>query len=90
MFLIILHCNYANSIWVHLQPISSQLDAKVFDEVEKALGKVKIKKSPGMILRNWLEYKLQEQILLFESQSRVPSVDMFKAKFKRQQGKLRT
>ena len=70
---------------MHLQPILSQLNTKVLDDVEKALGIVKIKKPPGMILRNWLGYKLREQILLFERsayrQSKLPSVDIFKAKF---------
>ena len=85
IFHIILHCDFANSIWMHLQPIVSQLHAKVLDDVEKALGIVKIKKPPGMNLRNWLGYKLREQILLFERsayhQSKVPTMDLFKAKF---------
>ena len=70
---------------MHLQPILSQLHAKVLDDVEKALGIVKIKKPPGMNLRNWLGYKLREQILLFERsayhQSKVLTMDLFKAKF---------
>ena len=38
-----------------------------------------------MILRNWLGYKLREQILLFERrayhQSRTPPIDIFKARY---------
>ena len=38
-----------------------------------------------MILRNWLGYKLREQILLFERrayhQSRTPPIEIFKAKY---------
>ena len=42
-----------------------------------------MKKPPCIILRNWLGYKLREQILLFEKraykQSKVPSEEIFKA-----------
>ena len=52
---------------------------------EKSLGIVQIKKPPCILIRNWLGYKLREQILLFERrachQSRVPSVDIFKATY---------
>ena len=33
---------------------------------EKAFGIVKIKLTIGIILRNWLTYKLREEVMLFE------------------------
>ena len=85
IFHIILHCDFVNTVWAHLQPILTQLNTKALDDPEKALGIVQIKSTPGISLRNWLGYKIREQILLFERrayrQSKVPSLDMFKAKF---------
>ena len=85
IFHIILDCDFVNTVWDHLQPTLSQLSAKILDDPEKALGIVQIKQKPGIILRNWLGYKLREQILLFERksyhQTKLPSVELFKAKF---------
>ena len=85
IFHIILHCDFVNTIWAHLQPTLSHLSTKTLDDTEKALGIVQINKTPGIILRNWLGYKLREQILIFERtiyrQSKRPSVDLFKTKF---------
>ena len=54
IFHIILHCDFVNTIWSHLQATLSHLHTKTLDDTEKALGIVHIKKTPGMIMRNWL------------------------------------
>ena len=85
IFHIILHCDFVNIIWAELQPTLTQLSEKTLDDTEKALGIVQIEKTADMILRNWLGYKLREQILIFERStyrhSKEPSVDLFKTKF---------
>ena len=85
IFHIILHCDLVNTIWDQLSPTLSKLSIHTLDEAEKAFGIVQIRKSPGVILRNWLGYKLREQILLLERsayhQSKAPSVEVFKAKY---------
>ena len=83
IFHIILHCDYTNNMWTELQPTLTKLTTKPLDDTEKSLGIVQVKKPPCIILPNWLGYKLQEQILLFEKraykQSKVPSEEIFKA-----------
>ena len=85
IFHIILHCDFTNNVWTQLQPTLLKLSTKSLDDAEKSLGIVQIKKPPCILIRNWLGYKLREQILLFERrayhQSRVPSVDIFKATY---------
>ena len=85
IFHIILHCDYVNSIWAQLQPTLLKLSTKTLDDAEKALGITQIKKPACLILRNWLGYKLREQILQFERrayhQSRAPTTDIFKATY---------
>ena len=83
IFHIILHCDFVNSIWIHLQPILNHLHNKTINDEEKALGIVHIKKSTGMILRNWVTYKMRETIMQFERTSfyAPPSLELFKAKF---------
>ena len=85
IFHIILHCDLVNTIWDQLSPTLSKLSMHTLDEAEKVFGIVQIRKSPGVILRNWLGYKLREQILLLERsayhQSKAPSVEVFKAKY---------
>ena len=85
IFHIILHCNLVNTIWDQLLPVLSKLSSKALDDAEKAFGIVQIKKTPGIILRNWLGYKLREEILLLERsayhQPKKPSMETFKAKF---------
>ena len=82
---IILHCDFVNTIWIQMQPILSRLYRKSIDNEEKALGIIHIKSTTGIILRNWLTYKMREQILLFERSayhsSKVACLDLFKAKF---------
>ena len=85
IFHIILHCDFVNTIWSQIQPALLRLSTKTLDDTEKALGIVQIKSAPGTMLRNWLGYKLREQILLFERttyhQSKKASEDLFKTKF---------
>ena len=85
IFHIILHCDYVNDIWTQLQPTLFKLSSRSLDDVEKALGIVQIKSPPCIIVRNWLGYKLREHILLFERrayhQSKIPSVEIFKATY---------
>ena len=85
IFHIILHCDFVNTLWEQLQPTLSHLNTKTVDDTEKSLGLVNIKSTPHITLRNWLGYKLREQILIFERttylKSKAPSVDLFKAKF---------
>ena len=54
---------------------------------EKALGIIHIRKSPGMIVRNWLTYRLREKIMDFERiayhSPANASIDRFKAEFNR-------
>ena len=85
IFHIILYCDFTNNVWAQLQPTLSKLTTKPLDDAEKSLGIVQVKKPPSIIIRNWLGYKLWEQILLFERrahhQSKVPSVEIFKATY---------
>ena len=70
IFHIILHCDFVNTLWTHIQPTLLKLYPKPIDDQEKALGIVQIKKSnPGILLRNWLTYKIREQILTYERKS---------------------
>ena len=82
---IILHCDFMNTIWTDVQPILSQLYSKSIDDEEKAFGIVHIKRTSGILLRNWVTYKLREQALQFERMayhsSKAASLNLFKAKF---------
>ena len=84
IFHIILHCDFVNFLWTQLQPTLNQLHNKPLNDEEKALGIVNIKKSTGMILRNWLTYKMREMIMQFERESyatKSVSFELLKAKF---------
>ena len=78
---------YSNSLGTCLgiHPILNQLHSKSIDEEEKALGIVHIKSTTGVILRNWVTYKIREHIMLFERKAyhspTSASVTIFKAKF---------
>ena len=82
---IILHCDFVNNIWTQIEPILKQIHCKSVTDDEKALGIVTIKSTPGILLRNWLTYKLREQVMLFERMSyhspNKASLDLFKAKY---------
>ena len=68
-----------------MQPTLLKLDSKPISDEEKAFGIVHIKKSTGMFLRNWLTYKMREQVLDFERRAfyspKVASIKLFKAEF---------
>ena len=85
IFHIITDCPFVNELWTHIQPTLLKLYGKPLDDGEKSLGIVHIKRSPGIMLRNWVGYKLREEILLLERRayhsSQAPSIDLFKAKF---------
>ena len=84
IFHVILHCDLVNTMWNQLSQTLSKLFTKTVDDAEKSFGIVQIKETPGIILRNWLGYKLREQVLLLEKsayhQSKPPSLEIFKAK----------
>ena len=69
IFHIILDCEFVNTIWTHIQPTLLKLYAKPIDDQEKALGIIRIKSNPGILLRNWITYKIREQILTYEKKS---------------------
>ena len=81
---VILHCDFVNTIWIHLQPILSQLHNKPIGDQEKALGIIHIRATTGMLLRNWITYTMREQVLHFERMAhhspRAASLESFKAK----------
>ena len=85
IFHIILHCEFVNHTWTLLLPTLNHLHWKQINDEEKALGIVNIQKSNGMILRNWLTYKLREMIMQFERAAyhspQYTSIDLFKAKY---------
>ena len=68
-----------------MQPILNRLHQKSINDEEKAFGIVNIKKCTGMILRNWLTYKMREMIMEFERAAyhspQSTSIDLFKAKY---------
>lgn len=82
---IMLHCDFVNAIWTNMQPILSLLHNVPITDSEKALGLVTIKSNTGIWLRNWLTYKLREQIMLYERKAyhspTVASFDLFKARY---------
>ena len=82
---VILHCDFVNNIWTQMQPILYQLHSKLVNDEEKALGIVNIKHTNEIFLRNWLTYKLREQVMQFERMayhsSKAATLDLFKAKF---------
>ena len=67
------------------QPLLLSLHSTPITDEEKALGMVTIKSTTGVMLRNWVTYKLREQLIIFERKasksSRFVSMDIFKARF---------
>ena len=84
---ILLHCQFVNTIWGLIQSILIQFCPDPVTDSEKALGIIHIRKSPGMIVRNWLTYRLREKIMDFERiayhSPTNASIDRFKAEFNR-------
>ena len=68
-----------------MQPLLSSLHRLTITDAEKALGIVTIKKTTGILLRNWVTFKVREQVMVFERKachsSKAVSFDIFKAKF---------
>ena len=82
---IILDCPFVNTIWAHIQPILFQFDKNSISDEEKAFGIVRITNTPGLLTRNWLTYKMREEIMNFERMAyhspHRASISLFKAKF---------
>ena len=81
---IMLHCQFTNTIWADLQPKLRRFHSRSINDEEKALGLVNVRSSPGILLRNWVTFKVREQIMNFEKNayhSGLPSIDSFKAQF---------
>ena len=79
---IMLHCQFTNTIWADLQPKLRRFHSRSINDEEKALGLVNVRSSPGILLRNWVTFKVREQIMNFEKNayhSGRPSIDSFKA-----------
>ena len=74
-----------NQVWIQAQPLLNALHEKPITDEEKALGIVNMKGTADIMLRNWVTFKLREQIMFFERKasksSRFASLDNFKAKF---------
>ena len=81
----ILHCKFVNQVWIQAKPLLNSLHEKSITDEEKALGIVNMKGTVSIMLRNWVTFKLREQMMLFERKlsksSRCASLDNFKAKF---------
>ena len=82
---IILDCDFVNKIWKQIEPLLFSLHNVKVTEEEKAFGIVKIKSTTGIHLRNWLTYKLREQIMSCEKTSyhspSASSFEIFKARY---------
>ena len=79
-----LDCTFTNTIWTDLQPMLGRFRSIVVNDQEKTLGLVDVKSSSGTLLRNWVTYKVREQIMKFERQayySGRPSIESFKVQF---------
>ena len=74
-----------NTIWTNIQPTLSKIHDKILDDEEKSLGILQIKSSPSIMLRNWITYKIREQILNYEKKAyysaKAASINLFKAHF---------
>ena len=82
---IIISCKFVNTIWSNLLPTLYKILEKNIDDQEKSLGIIQIKNKPEITLRNWITYKIREQILLFEKKayhsSKAASVKLFQEEF---------
>ena len=78
-----LHCNLVNTLWGQLLPTLLKLSSKALGDTEKAFGIVQIKKTPGIILRNWLDTSFaKKSCYLREAHiTKQRSPETFKAKF---------
>ena len=81
----ILDCKFVNQVWIQAEPLLNSLHEKPITDEEKALGIVNMKGTVGIMLRNWITFKLREQLMILERKlsksSRCASLDNFKIKF---------
>ena len=81
----ILHCKFVNQVWIEAKPLLILLHEKPITDEEKALGIVNMKGTVGIMLRNWVTFKLREQLMILERKlsrsSMCASLANFKAKF---------
>ena len=81
----ILHCKFVNQVWIEAKPLLISLHEKPITDEEKALGIVNMKGTVGIMLRNWVTFKLREQLMILERKlsrsSMCASLANFKAKF---------
>ena len=67
-----------------MEPILIHLHRLPITDAEKGLGVINIKSTNGILLRNWLTYKLREQVMLLERKAyhspAAVSNDYFKAR----------
>ena len=72
-------------MWIQAKPLLNSLHEKPITNEEKAFGIVNMKGTVGIMLRNWVTFKLREQLMILERKlsksSRCASLDNFKAKF---------
>ena len=67
-----LDCTFTNTIWTDLQPMLGRFRSIVVNDQEKTLGLVDVKSSSGTLLRNWVTYKVREQIIKFQRKAYPP------------------
>ena len=85
-----LNCRFTNTVWEDLQHILRKFESRGVNDQEKALGLVNVRSSPGILLRNWVTYKIREEIMNFERKayySGRPSIDSFKVYFNQSMAK---
>ena len=84
---ILLHCQFVNIVWGLIQPTLIKFYPNPVTDSEKALGIIHIRKTPEMIIRNWLTYRMREQIMNYERiayhSPTNASIDRFKTEFNR-------
>ena len=85
VFHIILHCEFTNKLWNDIDPVLKELHPNLVNDEEKTFGIVEKKKTPGILLRNWLTYILRECISKEERiayhSAKTPNLQNIKRKF---------
>ena len=88
---VMLNCGFTDTWWADLQPTLCRFENIGVNEQEKALGLVNVRSSPGILLRNWVTFRIRKQIMNFERKayySGRPSIDSFKVHFNQAMAKL--
>ena len=82
---IILHCNFTNTLWYQIQPKLREIFPLTVTNEEKAFGIVQKKQNNVVLLRNWITYKMREEIAKEErtayNMSTIPNFMLFKQRF---------